>query len=537
MKTHQLLCCSHFLSSWGDRMWNFAVPLFLLSLESYDLKLPAAYGLATTATVLLFGPIVGDWIDRAGRLSAIKTTIAVQNFFVIINSVLLLVYLSKREIVSETNFVLVQCLTIVFGCISNLASCSNAIIIQKDWVVVVSAGDSNFLADLNSWMRRIDLVTKCIAPPLCGIFLDQLQHVGGLVFIAGWNLVSMVLEYFLLKKVYKNVPSLAIRKKLITEHVRNKKNSVENDDQEESSFTKDIKESQTEFNELSFKTKTNNTNEAFLTKLVSKERETFLGKISNGVSSFRTGWNLFFIQPIALPCFGFSLLYLTVLGFGTITVSYAYSQCLSELLMGILTAAAALSGIIATLIYPPLRRKFGLIKSGIICAVSQTITLFLSLTSIFLDGSPFYLVSQNSMKKIIINKDFNLTSVETEQDVFIKCNEEFDLPSSFSSIAILMTGVILARVGLWGFDLTITQLIQENVLESERGVFNGVHSALNNLMDLMMYVLVIIFPQFSKFGLLVIISVLSTISCYVMYCVYAYKSLVSNVTNKVNIIE
>jgi len=181
-------------------MWNFAVPLFLLSLESYDLKLPAAYGLATTASVLLFGPIVGGWIDRAGRLSAIKTTIAVQNFFVIVNSVLLLVYLTKKEIVSETNLVLVQCLTIVFGCISNLASCSNAIIIQKDWVVVVSAGDSNFLADLNSWMRRIDLFTKCIAPPLCGIFLDRLQHVGGLVFIAGWNLVSMVLEYFLLKK-------------------------------------------------------------------------------------------------------------------------------------------------------------------------------------------------------------------------------------------------------------------------------------------------------------------------------------------------
>ena len=503
-------------------MWNFAVPLFLLSLESYDLKLPAAYGLATTASVLLFGPIVGGWIDRAGRLSAIKTTIAVQNFFVIVNSVLLLVYLTKKEIVSETNLVLVQCLTIVFGCISNLASCSNAIIIQKDWVVVVSAGDSNFLADLNSWMRRIDLFTKCIAPPLCGIFLDRLQHVGGLVFIAGWNLVSMVLEYFLLKKIYQNVPSLATKQNLITV-------SNENDDQEESSFTKDIKESQTVFNELSVRTKTNNNKESFLNKSVNNDRESFFGKISNGVSMLKTGWNLFFIQPIALPCFGFSLLYLTVLGFGTITVSYAYSQCLSELLMGILTAAAALSGIIATLVYPPLRRKFGLIKSGIICAVSQTITLFLSLTSIFLDGSPFYLVSQNSMKKVIINKDFNLTSVETEQDVFIKCNKEFDLPSSFLSISILMTGVILARVGLWGFDLTITQLIQENVLESKRGVFNGVHSALNNLMDLMMYVLVIIFPQFSKFGLLVIISVFSTISCHVMFCVYAYKSLVSNV--------
>ena len=234
-------------------------------------------------------------------------------------------------------------------------------------------------------------------------------------------------------------------------------------------------------------------------------------------------WKFFFNQPIALPCLGFSLLYLTVLGFGTITVSYAYSQCFSELLMGILTAAAALSGIIATLIYSPLRRKVGLIKAGFISAVSQTITLFFSMSSIFLDGSPFYLLSQNSMKNKVINDGFNLTSTETESGVFIECGEKFKMPTSFLSLSVLMTGVILSRVGLWGFDLVITQLIQENVLESERGLFNGVHSALNNLLDLLMYFLVINFPQFDKFGLLVIISLFTTSSCYVMYGVYAYK--------------
>ena len=526
MKTNNLLYCSHFLSSWGDRMWNFAVPLFLVSLESFDLKLPAAYGLATTATVLVFGPIIGDWIDRTARLKAVKITLAVQNSFVIINSILLLVYLIKKESFSDTNLMLVQIFTIVFGCVSNLASSSSAIIIQKDWVVVISAGDSNFLADLNSWMRRIDLVTKCIAPPLCGIFLDQLHHVGGLAFIASWNLVSMILEYLLLKKVYKNVPLLALKQNLSIKHVK-VENSI-NQDQEESVFINDVREVQTELTEFKVKTKTSNIKEVCINKTARKDRKTFFSLIYNSFLSLKIGWKFFFNQPIALPCLGFSLLYLTVLGFGTITVSYAYSQCFSELLMGILTAAAALSGIIATLIYSPLRRKVGLIKAGFISAVSQTITLFFSMSSIFLDGSPFYLFPQKSMENVVNNNGFNLSSIETDSGIFIKCGEGFEMPNSFLSLSVLMTGVILARFGLWGFDLTITQLIQESVLESERGIFNGVHSALNNLMDLLMYVLVIIFPQFNKFGLLVIISVFTTFSCYVMYCVYAFKVEKSN---------
>ena len=522
MKTKHLLYCSHFLSSWGDRMWNFAVPLFLVSLQSFDLKLPAAYGLATTATVIVFGPMVGDWIDHTARLLAIKITLAVQHTFVIVNSVLLLIYFFKDETVSDTNLMFVQVSTIVLRCVSNLASSSRAIIIQKDWVVVVSAGDSDFLADLNSWMRRIDLITKCIAPPLCGIFFLKLHHIGGLIFIASWNLVSMILEYLFLKKVYKSIPQLAVKKNLSTEDVRDEKSIIEKHDQEATVFISKVKEVQTEFTDFNVETKTSNT----------KDRGNIFSSIYNSLLSLKTGWKIFFSQHIALPCLGYSFYYLTVLGFGTIITSYAYSQCFSELLLGILTTAAALSGVIATFIYPRLRRKVGLVKSGVVCAVWQTTCLFISLSSIFLDGSQFYLLPQNSMKKGEISNGSNLTSNETESGAFIKCGEGLEMPSSFLSLSVLMTGVILARVGVWGFDLVITQIIQENVIESERGLFNGVHSALNNIMDLLMYFLVINFPQFDKFGLLVIISVCTTSSCYVLYCVYAYKVEKSTIRHK-----
>lgn len=78
--------------------------------------------------------------------------------------------------------------------------------------------------------------------------------------------------------------------------------------------------------------------------------------------------------------------------------------------------------------------------------------------------------------------------------------------------------------GLWSFDLTVTQLLQENICESERGVVNGVQSSMNYLMDLLHFIMVISAPQPQHFGILVIISVLFITTGHTMYFLYAHKA-------------
>ncbi|KAI1886193.1 hypothetical protein AGOR_G00211470 [Albula goreensis] len=78
--------------------------------------------------------------------------------------------------------------------------------------------------------------------------------------------------------------------------------------------------------------------------------------------------------------------------------------------------------------------------------------------------------------------------------------------------------------GLWSFDLTVTQLLQENICESERGVVNGVQSSMNYLMDLLHFIMVISAPQPQHFGILVIISVLFITTGHTMYFLYARKA-------------
>lgn len=79
--------------------------------------------------------------------------------------------------------------------------------------------------------------------------------------------------------------------------------------------------------------------------------------------------------------------------------------------------------------------------------------------------------------------------------------------------------------GLWSFDLTVTQLIQENVIESERGVINGVQNSMNYLLDLLHFIMVILAPNPEAFGLLVLISVSFVAMGHAMYFAFAFKNL------------
>ena len=67
----------------------------------------------------------------------------------------------------------------------------------------------------------------------------------------------------------------------------------------------------------------------------------------------------------------------------------------------------------------------------------------------------------------------------------------------------LIGGVCASRVGLWVFDITITQLMQENVPEKVRGTVGGVQQSLNSFFGLGAYAIGILKPNPNQFFILV----------------------------------
>ncbi|PIO36926.1 hypothetical protein AB205_0060880, partial [Aquarana catesbeiana] len=126
----------------------------------------------------------------------------------------MVVFLYKNELLSMyQGWLLTLCyiLVITIANIANLASTAMGITIQRDWIVVVAGEDRSKLADMNATVRRIDQLTNILAPMAVGQIMTFGSAVMGCGFIAGWNLMSMCVEYLLLWKVYQKTPALAIK--------------------------------------------------------------------------------------------------------------------------------------------------------------------------------------------------------------------------------------------------------------------------------------------------------------------------------------
>ncbi|XP_073529387.1 ferroportin-like isoform X4 [Phyllobates terribilis] len=440
-----LLYLCHSLSSWGDRMWHFAVALFLVELYGDSLLLTAVYGLVVAGSVLLLGAVIGNWVDKNPRLKVARTSLVVQNVSVVVcGLVLMVIFLYKTELLSLYRgrlLTLCYILVITIANVANLASTATAITIQRDWIVVVAGDDRSKLA-------------------------------------------------------------------------------VENTNMDENpGDVRTLGEKTTEME---------GTSKKFMCS----------SRVAEPFRTFRDGWVAYSRQSVFWVGVGLAFLYMTVLGFDGITIGYAYTQGLSGSVLSILMGSSAISGIIGTVAFTGLRRRCGLVRTGLVSGLAQLSSLVLCALSVFMPGSPLDLTVSPfgdagtldlegeplpTVSPGGLPQGFLTTSI---QDLRNSSNSTTSGPDApFTSISLLFAGIIAAKMGLWSFDLTATQLLQENVVESERGVINGVQSSMNCLLDLLHYVMVMAAPAPETFGLLVLISVGFVAMGHIMYFRFAYTNL------------
>ncbi|KAM9122962.1 ferroportin [Pangshura tecta] len=526
-----LLYLGHALSTWGDRMWHFAVSVFLVELYGNSLLLTAVYGLVVAGSVLLLGAIIGDWVDKNSRLKVAQTSLVVQNASVILcGIILMIVFLFKTQLLTlYSGWLLTMCyiLVITIANIANLASTATTITIQRDWIVVVAGEDRSKLADMNATIRRIDQLTNILAPMAVGQIMTFGSPVIGCGFISGWNLLSMCLEYLLLWKVYQKTPALALKATSKIEETELKQLNVQ----------KDSELKPTEGVQLIGE------KDVTVFEPHQEKKISCSARIAEPFITVRDGWVAYYNQPVFLAGLGLAFLYMTVLGFDCITTGYAYTQGLSGSVLSLLMGASAITGIMGTVAFTWLRRKCGLVRTGFLSGIAQFACLVLCVVSVFMPGSPLDLtvspfadirtrLLEGQPLPTALPADMSEISFTTGMHNWLNrsssVNSDLEMSSDsvpLISVSLLFAGVIAARVGLWSFDLTVTQLLQENVIESERGIINGVQNSMNYLLDLLHFIMVILAPNPEAFGLLVLISVSFVAMGHIMYFRFAQKTL------------
>ncbi|KAJ4418753.1 hypothetical protein N0V85_001308 [Neurospora sp. IMI 360204] len=180
---------------------------------------------------------------------------------------------------------------------------------------------------------------------------------------------------------------------------------------------------------------------------------------------------LYFGHPAVIPSLALSLLYLTVLSFSGQMLTYLLASNLNLWQVGIIRGISTIFELSATWIAPRLMKRIGVLRTGL-WSITWQMTWLAGGVSCF-----FY----------YYGKGYEATSL-------------------MSAVG-LVVAVAFSRVGLWGFDLSVQNIVQDEVEDDRRGIFSSVEASFQNTFDMLAWALTIIWPNPNSFQWPIVISV------------------------------
>ncbi|KAJ4292722.1 hypothetical protein N0V90_009385 [Kalmusia sp. IMI 367209] len=169
-------------------------------------------------------------------------------------------------------------------------------------------------------------------------------------------------------------------------------------------------------------------------------------------------WKSYALNPAFLASFSLALLYFTVLGFGSQLTTYLLTLGFTSLHISGMRLVSVILELSATCAAPVLMRRIGAVRAGLWFINSQLICTALAIGM------------------------FTLSNSQTQT----------------AGLA-LVAGVALSRLGLWGFDLCVQYLVQEDAPEATRGSFSAVEASLQNLFELCSFAATMIWSRPEQF--------------------------------------
>lgn len=411
MKISFKILLGRLLTRSGDQAWEFAVPLTLLNIFPDQIRIAAGYYLLVKLLNVIITPQLSKIVDQRSRIKVAYSGISLQFLGVLFGAVALY-FLNDMQTaglrsVSFLGLILFSILG-VGGLLSSLGSTLMDISIAND--LVPSVIPSEGLAKFNSRMSQLDLFTEVTSPFIAGLLLT-LTHstlaLYGFLLVALWNLISFFPELALLRSIFKMRPDLLKMESHLVESV---------------------------------------------------EQESILKQL-------KVGWAAFFKQPVAIPVVAYALLWLSVLSpHGVLLTGYLKDQWkMPELIIGSFRGLGALFGLLATVLFPIVIKKFGLVRGSRYLILFQSFMLIVGL-GFFISGEVFGLYG------------------------FLIC-------------------ILLSRIGLYGFSLGEMQIRQVGIANHQRGEVNGFAYALTGLATLVLFLFGSLIPSTEQFSILIFGSV------------------------------
>ncbi|KAL9113256.1 MAG: hypothetical protein Q9227_002591 [Pyrenula ochraceoflavens] len=353
-------------------------------------------------------------------------------------------------------------LATVLACIEKLCAVGNLVSVERDWVVILTEGNERSRQVLNARMRRIDLSCKLLGPLVISL-INGASTIVAIWTTLGFSAASIVVEYICIAQVYKMVPAL-------------QRSPSHNSTDPLTSATP-------------------------VAALPQHPQPRPTSRTSHLLTSLRSALTIilpvqsipfYTHHPAFLPSLSLSLLYLTVLSFSGQMITFLLSPTggghYTSTSVGIARTISTLFELSATWLAPRLMKRIGAVRGGI---------WFLAWEMAWLAGGVSW---------------------------FLACRNEAEGEGAVFAASGLVGGVILSRVGLWGFDLCAQTIVQDAVPPTHRGAFSTLESSLQSLFDLLSYTSTILFPHPSQFQWPAVMSVAAVYGAGGLYAGYVRRT-------------
>lgn len=411
MNLHKQILLSRLLTRSGDQAWDFALPVTLVLLFPTSFGLIAALFFATKVGQFLFQPMLAGVIDRWKRSHTAYFGTLLQLVSVTSAAACLFALAALQRDTSTLNLSTLEFLLIVGITIASVGSTLGSglmdIAIGNDWIPTLVAPEE--LAQVNSRLKQIDLATEVLSPVIAGLLLGisaSTFPLLGFSLIVTWNVASFFPEMMLLRNVFRSSKSLH---SIVT--------------------------------------------------LQTKGSQSLLRKTFNG-------WKEFWRHPSAAVMVAYAFLWLSALSpHGVLLTSFLKGGWqLSEFTLGLFRGSGALFGLLATLMFPPIVKRFGLHRGSLLFILLQALALILALPF-------FYFRSLDGLVFLVL--------------------------------------LLVSRIGLYGFSMGEMEIRQRTIGAGQRGLINGVASALTGFATLTLYGAGTLVGGHEQFSWMVVLSVSS----------------------------
>ncbi|KAH6604242.1 hypothetical protein Trco_007688 [Trichoderma cornu-damae] len=327
------LYASHFLSTWNSRVFEFGAVLYLAAVFPGTLLPMSLYALVRGLSAIVFAPMVGWYVDTGNRLQVVRVSIVFQRL-VVAGSCSVFYVLAADIPLSPGVRAGLLAVAAFFACVEKPCSVLNLVSVEKDWVVVVSGGNSEALQAMNAQMRRIDLLCKLLGPLFIAM-VDAYSSQAAILANFAMNAASIAVEYLAIARVYREVPELQRAK---TQRRRDAP-------------------------------------EAESSHVSRAAIRTLWQRLAAIVAKCAQDFSLYFKHPAFLPSIAGAILYFTVLSFGGQMVTYLLSAGYSSTRIGIARTLGVLFEVLATWAAPWLMGRIGAIRAGLWMSSWQVVML------------------------------------------------------------------------------------------------------------------------------------------------------------------